>query len=323
MTGGARLLGDIGATNARFAICDDNGRATRARILPVDNFPTLREAISSYLATEKIGQPLDAAALAVASPITGDAVTLTNHPWSFSISALQRDLRIGRLTVVNDFTAQALAVRHLSADERVAVGGGESVPDAPIGVIGPGTGLGVSGLVPARGEWVALSGEGGHATIAAVDDRESEVLSRLRRRFTHVSAERVLSGQGLVNLYQTLAEIDGVPAEPYTPSQITDHDMGERDPLCRAAVAMFCAMLGSVAGDLALTLGARGGIYIAGGIVPRLVSRFVESAFRERFESKGRFRSYLSAIPSYVMIAAVPAFLGLAELIRRGERRQM
>ncbi len=319
MSGGVRLMGDIGATNARFALCGDDRRAARIRILPVDGFASLGAAIRAYLVQERIDSPLKAAALAVASPITGDAVTLTNHPWSFSISALQHDLSIGKLTVINDFTAQALAVRHLAADERVVIGGGSPVPNTPIGVIGPGTGLGVSGLIPSNAGWVALAGEGGHATFAPVDDRESEVLARLRRRFTHVSGERVLSGQGLVNLYHALAEIEGVPAEPHTPAQISDPQTGEREPLCGAAVAMFCAMLGSMAGDLALTLGARGGVYIAGGIVPRLGARFAQSAFRERFESKGRFRSYLAAVPTYVMTAEVPAFLGLAEVLARGE----
>jgi glucokinase len=319
MTAGARLLGDIGATNARFAIYSDKRRATRTRIVPVDGFATLDEAIKSYLAAEQIESRLRAAALAVASPVTGDAITMTNHPWSFSMSALRRDVGIERLIVINDFTALALAVPHLKLNDRAAIGGGEAVADTPIAVLGPGTGLGVSGLVPAQCGRVALAGEGGHISMAAVDDQESEVLSRLRRRFTHVSAERVLSGQGLVNLYHTLAEIAGVRAEPYTPAQITDLSISEREPLCRAALAMFCAMLGTVAGDLALTLGARGGVYIAGGIVPRLGARFAASAFRERFEDKGRFRTYLAAIPTYVITTAVPAFLGLAELLERKE----
>ena len=314
---GIRLLGDIGATNARFAIYTDQRRATRARIAPVEQYASLGEAIEGYLAAEQITSPLRAVALAVASPVTGDQITLTNHPWSFSQSALRRDLRIGRLIAINDFTANALAVPRLSPKERVAIGGGEAVPDTPIAVLGPGTGLGVSGLVPANGLLVPLSGEGGHASMPAADDRESEVLVRLRRRFGHVSAERVLSGQGLVNLYSTLAEIEGVQIESYTPAQITDPVIGEREPLCRAAVDMFCAMLGTVAGGLALTLGARGGVYIAGGIVPRLGTRFVESGFRERFERMGRFRDYLAAIPTWVVTAAVPAFLGLGEMLER------
>ena len=316
---GIRLVGDIGATNARFAIYTDRRRTTQARITPVEQYASLGEAIKGYLAEEQITGPLQGVALAVASPVTGDQVTLTNHPWSFSISGLRRDLRIKRLIVVNDFTANALAVPRLGPEERAAIGGGAAVPGTPIAVLGPGTGLGVSGLIPARGGLVALAGEGGHASMAAADDRESEVLLRLRRRFGHVSAERVLSGQGLVNLYSALAEIEGVQAEPYTPAQITDPVFGERQPLCRAALAMFCAMLGTVAGNLALTLGARGGVYIAGGIVPRLGTRFVESAFRERFEHMGRFRDYLAAIPTWVVTAAVPAFLGLAEMLDRKE----
>jgi len=315
------LLGDIGATNARFALMGADQRGSRVRNLPVDQYTTLGEAIQAYLAAERIDRPLGAAALAVASPVTGDRVTLTNHPWSFSTAALKRDLHLERLVVVNDFTANALAIPRLAPDERRGVGGGNALPNLPIAVLGPGTGLGMSGLIPTPGGWVPLAGEGGHAAIAAADDKESEVLSRLRRRFGHVSAERVLSGQGLVNLYQALAEASGVPAESYTPAQITDRDIGEREPLCRDALAMFCALLGTAASSLALTLGARGGVYIAGGIVPRLGARFAESRFRERFEDVGRFRAYLSAIPTYVMTAAVPAFLGLAEALERDGKK--
>lgn len=317
MSASDSLLGDVGATNARFAIYGEDKQTTHVRVLPVDQYKTIREAIEYYLAAEGIHGPLRAGALAVASPVTSDAVTLTNHPWSFSIARLQSDLQIGKLQVVNDFTANALAVPQLKVDERLAIGGGTAIADAPIAVLGPGTGLGVGGLVPTRSGRVALAGEGGHATMAAFDNQESEVLARLRRRFGHVSAERVLSGQGLVNLYQALAEIAGVAAESYTPAQISDRAIGEREPLCREALATFCAMLGSLAGNLALTLGARGGVYIAGGIVPRLGTRFTESKFRERFESKGRFRTYLSAIPTYVITAPVPAFLGLIEVIER------
>jgi len=316
----SRLLGDIGATNARFALCAPDGDPMRTRIMPVEHYATLLEAIRSYLEMERIDPAPRAAALAVASPVTGDAVTMTNHPWSFSIATLKHDLNLERLLIVNDFAANALAIPRLKPEERAAIGDGTADPHGPIAVLGPGTGLGVSGLVPtAGGGWSVLAGEGGHATMAASDDRESEVLTLLRRRFGHVSAERVLSGQGLVNLYQALAELAGVAAEPYTPAQIADRDIGEREPLCRAALAMFCAMLGAVAGDLALTFGALGGVYVAGGIVPRLGARFAESAFRERFEGKGRFRHYLSAIPTYVITAPVPAFLGLSAALERKE----
>ena len=211
--------------------------------------------------------------------------------------------------------ANALAMPHLEAAELLKIGGGAAVFDAPIGVLGPGTGLGVSGLLRTGGSWTPISGEGGHATMPAADARESAVIEHMRRRFDHVSAERLLSGPGLVNLYQTLAEIDGVPAASFTPAQIADAHIGESEPLCRAALEMFCAMLGTVAGDLALTLGARGGIYIAGGIVPRLGTRFADSQFRARFEAKGRFQPYLAAIPTSVATSPFLAFLGLRALL--------
>ena len=248
--------------------------------------------------------------------MTGDAITLTNHPWSFSVSGLRSAFALERLLVVNDFTANALAMPHIPSNQRFAVGGGTAVPDAPIGVLGPGSGLGVCGLVPTATGWVALRSEGGHATMAPADERESAVLDRMRRRFDHVSAERVLSGPGLVNLYNTLAEIDGVPAAPLHAG--ADHRPSHRRK--RSAVrarrsTMFCAMLGTVAGNLALTLGAHGGVYIAGGIVPRLGASFAESKFRERFEAKGRFQAYLATIPTCVVTHPIPAFLGLIALL--------
>ena len=235
--------------------------------------------------------PPQEAALAVASPVTGDEVTLTNHPWSFSIAGLKRQLRARAARRHQRFHRQRARRAALRPEDRQPVGGGAASEGTPIGVLGPGTGLGVSGLVPTPQGFVALASEGGHATLAPADARESAVLDRMRQRFDHVSAERVLSGPGLVTLYTTLAEIDGVPAGPFTPAQIADRAIGESEPLVRDALAMFCAMLGTVAGDLALTLGARGGVYIAGGIVPRLGARFAESAFRERFEAKGRMRA--------------------------------
>jgi glucokinase len=310
------IVGDIGATNARFALVGEDGRAVRTRVYAVDDYPSLGDAAAAYLAAE--GERPAAAAFAVAGPVTGDTVTLTNHPWSFSIAALKRQLVLERLAVVNDFTANALAVPHLRPDDRAQVGGGSTAAAAPIAVIGPGSGLGVSGLVPVPGGggWIALAGEGGHATMAPSDERESALIDRMRRRFGHVSAERVLSGPGLVNLYETLCELDGVPALPYTPAQIADRRIGEAEPLCRAALDLFCAMLGSAAGNLALILGARGGVFIAGGIVPKLMPEFAASRFRARFEDKGRFQPYVAAIATFVITCPIPAFLGLASLLR-------
>jgi len=315
--GRQRLVGDIGATNARFARLDAAGNVVSARVFACDDFPTVESAIAAYVAEESVAAPLTEAALAVASPVTADRVTLTNHPWSFSIAALRKALGLARLVVVNDFAAAALAVPRLKPGERIAIGGGAPVEGEPIALLGPGTGLGISGLVQTSSGWLAIPGEGGHATMPAADARESAVLERMRRRFDHVSAERVLSGPGLVNLYNTIAELEGVPAAPFSPAQIADRKIGEGDPLAREALAMFCAMLGTVAGNLALTFGARGGVYITGGIVPRLGAAFAASRFRSRFEAKGRFEAYLAAIPTYVVTHPVPAFLGLAALLER------
>jgi glucokinase len=309
------LVADIGATNARFGLVSPKRVVLHTRTLAVADHPTIADAIAIYLG-ERGALPMPhQGALAIASAITGDRVAMTNHPWSFSISALKSQFGFDRLEVINDFTALALALPHLSPADRQPVGGGDPVTGTPIGVLGPGSGLGVSGLVPSRAEWISLSSEGGHATMAPASDRESAVLDHMRRHFDHVSAERVLSGPGLVNLYNTLAALDAVSSRGYTAAQITDPGIGAADPLCAEATSLFCAMLGTMAANLALTLGARGGIYIGGGVVPRLGQRFAESPFRARFEAKGRFSHYLAAIPTWVVTHPLPAFLGCAAVL--------
>jgi glucokinase len=306
------LVGDIGGTNARFGLVSPAGQILHSRVFAGADFAEIGDAIEAYLA-ERDGLPVpNAGALAIAAATGGDRVSMTNHPWSFSIAALRQRLHFERLLVINDFTAVALALPHLTAADRMAVGGGTAVAGKPIAVLGPGSGLGASGLVPAGAGWIALAGEGGHSTMAPANEREDAVLAAMRRRFDHVSAERCMSGPGLVNLYNALAEVDGVPAASYTAAQITDPAMALTDPRCREATDMFCAMLGTVAGNLALALGAQGGVYLAGGIVPRLGARFAASEFRARFEAKGRMRPYLAAIPTWVVTHNLPAFLGCA-----------
>lgn len=309
------LVGDIGATNARFGLMSPQRALLHNRTLACEDHATIEDALALYLG-ERGDLPMPRrGAIAIASAITGDRIAMTNHPWSFSIAALQSRLGFERLEVINDFTAVALALPHLGEQDRLAVGGGSPAAGAPLGVLGAGSGLGVSGLVPTDGRWMPLTGEGGHATMAPANARESAVLDHMRRHFDHVSAERLLSGPGLVNLYNSLAALDGVPARGYSAAEITDPTARAADPLCRESVNLFCAMLGTVAGNLALTLGARGGVYIAGGIVPRLGQGFVESPFRERFEAKGRMRSYLAAVPTYVVTHPLPAFVGCAALL--------
>ncbi len=307
------LIADIGATNARFAMARPDGIGD-VRVLACADYPGPAEAMRDYLDGIGSPRPPRQAAVAIACPVAGDHVAMTNCPWAFSQAALQRNLGLERLIVLNDFVAVALAVPHLGSRDRRQVGGIRSEPDTPIGVLGPGTGLGVSSVVPTGRAWVALPGEGGHVTMPAADDREAAVLAALRRRHEHVSAERVLSGMGLVELYRALAEVDGREVPARDPAGITGAALDGSCPVSGAAVDMFCAMLGTVAGNLALTLGARGGVFVAGGIVPRLGERFDCSGFRARFEAKGRLRAYLEPIPAYVAVHPYPAFVGLKSL---------
>jgi glucokinase len=309
------LIGDIGGSNARFALAERPNRFSAPRVLPTDAFATIGEAIAAYLANEQPATAPEQAVLAVAAPITADQVTFTNSPWSFSVASLQQQLGIARLQLINDFVACALAIPHLDERDRCQIGSGTPVPGAPIALIGPGTGLGVSALVPSANGYVPLQSEGGHVTMAAENAREDAVLSIMRARFDHVSAERVLSGPGLVNLYNALCELSGARATASTAAQISDPRLGGEDPHARAAKAMFCDMLGGVAGNLALTLGARGGVYIAGGIVPKLGNYFSQSNFRARFLAKGRLASYLASVPTYVVLHPWPALIGAATLL--------
>jgi glucokinase len=308
------LVGDVGATNARFALVAPDGRLSRNANLLCDDYPTLTAAIDAYLAQANAGKPTRAV-LAVASSPDGDCINFTNNPWTFSIAELTEHLGMQRLRIVNDFYANALAVPRLAGSDLRKIGGGEAVSQMPMGVIGPGSGLGVSSVVPQGDAFMPIAGEGGHVSMAAADDEESAVLALMRKRYDHVSAERVLSGPGLVNLYNALCEIAGTPAAALTAAQISDPQTASGDACAKKATAMFCAMLGTVAGNLALTLGARGGIYIAGGIVPRLGEAFARSQFRARFEDKGRLRAYLAAIPTFVVVRPDAALLGAAKLL--------
>lgn len=309
-----RLIADVGGTNSRFALIE-GGDFTRVEVIAVADFERIEDAIHKYLADlPRVKRP-DEAAFAVAGPVTGDRIIMMNSPWTFSISGMRSGFGWNALHVINDFAANALSVPEIPAESRLQVGDGAPAADKPIAVLGPGTGLGAGGLIPSASGWIAVAGEGGNVTLAANDSREAAIIDILRRQYAHVSAELVLSGQGLVNLYESLCELAGKPATPSTPEHITNLYPG-CDPQCREAVSLFCAMLGSFAGNLALTFGARGGVYIMGGIVPKIYEIFRHSPFRNRFESKGRYRDYLSGIPTYVVSHPFPAFLGLKTLFK-------
>lgn len=310
------LIADIGGTNVRFALVG-SGAPEQAQSFACADFAGPAEAARAYLDAVAPGIKLSRAAFAVASPVTGDRIDLTNSPWSFSVGSVRKSLGAERFDVVNDFTAVALSVLHMGPADLVKLGGGEPVPRAPIAVLGPGTGLGVSALVPnAVGGFEALATEGGHVTMAAADDREAAILAALRARFGHVSAERVLSGPGLVNVYEAVAAMEGRTSAYTSPDAVSSRGLDGSCPLCRMALETFFSMLGTVAGNLVLSLGARGGVFIAGGILPRMAGPFAQSGFRARFEAKGRFQAYLAPVPVWLVVHPQPAFAGLAGLVR-------
>lgn len=308
------LLADIGGTHTRLALQRGSGDPYHAEVFDNRDYPGLAEIVEDYLTKVPPGRPT-AGAFAVACPVTGDRIHLTNLAWEFSTSGLQERLGFEALEVVNDFAAQALAVPELGPDDMVAIGSGTPQSGAPVGVLGPGTGLGMAGLVQCDSRWLPIPGEGGHVTLAAANEQQARLIADLRRKYGHVSAERVLSGAGLVDLHRWCA---GDPDLSLSPPEVTEHALAGDDPHAAEALALFFDMLGTVAGDLALTLGARGGIYLTGGILPRLREPLLASRFREFFVDKGRFRSYLEAVPTRLIVHPFPAFKGLSGIARRG-----
>lgn len=312
------LVGDIGATNARFACVDADGNLSHFASTPCTDYQNLDAAIAAFL-TRANAPPPQRAVIAVATTPNAGQVHFTNNPWSFSIEDMAQRTGIADLRIINDFHANALALPFLEGTDLMQIGAGLPVKHSAMAVLGPGSGLGVSASVWTGNRYVAVPGEGGHVTMAAADSQEAAVLEILRARFSHVSAERLLSGPGLSNIHAALCSLDGLQQVPQlSPATICDAALANTDERAARAVAMFCAMLGTVAGDVALTLGSRGGVFIAGGIVPRLGVQFALSPFRQRFQTKGRFSSYLADIPTYVIVRHDAALIGAAALLRQG-----
>ncbi len=307
------LLGDVGGTHARFAlVCGNNALISRVMVLSTGQFPDLASAVTAYL--HQIGNPkVGDACIAIANPILGDVVEMTNNDWRFSIEKTRQTLRLENLLMLNDWEAMAMAAPAFGTNDLEQIGKGSPVDNAPKGLIGPGTGLGVSSLVRSRrGDWVPIAGEGGHVSLSPSSEREADILRTLWQIFPHVSAERVISGMGLENLYQAICMLNATAAEPLNAVQVSQRGMAATDPACEEALDRLCRFLGNTAGNLALTLGARGGIYIGGGIIGQLGGYFAQSGFRAAFEAKGRFDKYLMDIPTYVIRKEQPALIGCA-----------
>ncbi len=315
-----RLIADIGGTFARFALETAPGRFEHAASLRCADHVDFHAAVTAFLST--LGpERIQHAAVAIANPVEGDQVRMTNYHWRFSIEQMRERLKFETLVVVNDFTALAMALPSLTASQRRQVGAGVPRDRSVIGLLGAGSGLGVSGLIPAAEGWVALGTEGGHTSFSPRDEREMEILRYAMTEFEHVSFERLLSGPGMALIYRALMHRDRHKGEALAAPEITRRALQGSDDRCIETLDVFCAMLGTAASNLAVTQGAMGGIYIGGGIVPRFGTWFDSSPFRKRFEDKGRFSEYLKAIPTYVITAEHATFVGastiLAEQLKR------
>jgi len=305
------LIADIGGTYTRLALVDPQGNKTYPQRLENDQHARLYDALTAYISALPPACKPDAAVIAVAGPVRGDYIRITNRDWHFSIQQYCSLLSFRFLHVINDFVAVALAIPALEKSDYIQIGNGHAVADKPIGIVGPGTGLGVSFLIPEAGRWIPVNSEGGHVTLAANNEQEEIIISFVRKQYGHVSAERLVSGSGLPLLYQAIAGIEGQTADRLTPEAIIWRDEQRTDPVATRTVDVFLEMLGTVAANLAVTIGAEGGIYFAGGILPRMPQRLCDSGFRQRFVHHDRYSQFLDQIPTCLIIRENTALDGL------------
>ena len=308
------LLADIGSTYARFALEFAKGDFQYVSSLRCADYPDFYLAVRAYLDSLP-NIFIEHAAVAIANPVDGDLVSMTNYHWHFSIEEMRQKLNFNTLLIVNDFTALAMALPRLGLGDVRQIGQGEARKGSVIGLLGPGSGLGVSALIPANNGWISLGSEGGHTSFSPRDEREIAILRYMWKHFDHVSFERLVSGPGLELIYKALRDHAGETEQELSAPEITQHALDKQDHFCEEALEVFCSLLGTAAANLAVTLGAMGGIYIGGGIVPRLGEYFEKSHFRARFEQKGRFSSYVAAIPCFVITAEHATFIGASTIL--------
>ncbi len=314
---GVALVGDVGGTNARLSLVNlADGTLSNTKVYSSVENESLEVVIKKY--REETKAEFDSACIAIATMLSGDYVKMTNNSWEFSISKMKENLNLNKLLFINDFTAMSMSVTTIKTEDMEQIGGSSIVPFAPKAIYGAGTGLGVGYLIYSQGKWIPLASEGGHVDIAVQTDREDAILKILRKKFDHVSGERLLSGQGLVNVYQAIAELNGHEIRGVIPADVTAGAFAENPcPDCKETVDVFCKLMGAFGGNLALNLLTKGGVYIAGGIVPRFMDYFKKSQFRYEFESKGRFNEALTQIPVYVISQQDAGLIGAGAYVRQ------
>ncbi len=305
------LIADIGGTNARFALTNAQ-KIYAAHTLKCADYPTIVAAVNAYLEQHCTEHKPDRASFAIAGPISGDTFKLTNNPWQFSVEETRKTLKMTSLRLMNDFAAVAAGVPHIGEKHLKKIGGGKAVKDQTIGIIGPGTGLGVAALFWDGSRYRVNPCEGGHVTMPPKNQRQLDLFNILRKKYDHISAERVCSGNGLVNLYNAIRTLDDLNELPErTAQEISQNAISDSCACCKESLDLMLEFLGTVAGNLSLTLGAYSGIYIAGGIPTKLGDYFFSSPFRQAFEDKGRFQTYQRDIPAYLIDHPNIAFVGL------------
>lgn len=318
MTGKTALIADIGGTNARFGIVDAGG-VRDLKYLECKNYTGPTEAAEDYLSQVNPEKRPDTGVFAIAGPVHGDLINFLNNSWSFRVSKTQQELGLSHLDVMNDFKAVALAIPDIDPSLLHKIGGGEVERPYAMGVLGPGTGLGVASLFWNGSAYDANPGEGGHVTMPATTQREFDIFFHLTVKYHHISAERVCSGKGLENIYSAIRVLDHKTALPDLEAhQISQRAMDGSCDACKEALDLMLAFLGRVAGNLALTLNARGGIYIAGGIPTKLGDYFFQSRFLEEFQSKGRHSDLMKQMPVYMIKHDAIGLLGLEQTAQRG-----
>ncbi len=316
------LVADIGGTNIRLAITDKNNNINKIETYQCQDFPHLTNVIHHYLTEKALLNAQVNACLAIACPVDTDSISMTNLPWKFSQKQLKEELNLNSLTLINDYTAIAMAIPLLNDQQKIKIGRGEAADKQPIAVCGPGTGLGVANLVNINNYWHCLGGEGGHTDFAPVDELDVKIFQQLKTTKKRLSYEQLLSGYGLEQIYQALVfiknqEVTSTEITKLSAKEISSQAIAGTCPLCQQALSQFCKVLGSFAGNLALTTGSFGGVYIAGGIVPRFTDYLKNSEFRERFETKGRMSHLNEKIPTYVITESQPGLIGAAAYLNQ------
>jgi len=315
------LVADIGGTNARFAIVKSKlgGQYQLEHITKLNgsDYSSFFDALKAYLEGVGIDCP-KSACIAIAGPIDGDVIKMTNLPWQFSRRELQQAFALEKLELINDFAAMALCTSELDVEHVINIKPGTEKTGNKA-ILGPGTGLGVAGLARSGNKWLAIPSEGGHVNVAPATPLECDIIKAASASHGHVSAETFISGPGIVNLYRALAQVRGEAATYSEPQQISAGALERQEVLSVETLKVFCSFLGTLSGNLALTYGALGGVYLAGGILPRFIDFFQASEFVQRFSEKGVMSPYLSDIPVNLITYEFSAFLGAAACLDHGE----